>query len=249
MKPSKALVIIGHGSQRNPQTRAPICACVQAIRATGEFDEVRCGLWKEEPHMSVTLDGLKSREITIVPFFISDGYYTRTILPREMRLTGPVTERDGCVIRLTQCIGLDPRIADLIWTEALDSGFSPSEQDLVVLGHGTPRNPNSAYTIFLQAERLRRKHPGVRVHCLFIDQEPDVERVRELHGDAVMVPLFISNGWHVTETIPEDLGLEDGCTATADGTVRITSAVGTRPAMTDIVLALARGVAETLVSE
>jgi hypothetical protein len=74
---SRALVLVGHGSSRNPGTRKPICALVNEIRRRGLFDEVRCGLWKEEPHVSITLDRVVSDEITVVPFFIADGYYTR----------------------------------------------------------------------------------------------------------------------------------------------------------------------------
>src|SRR3712207_7114188 len=38
----------------------------------------------QEPHI---------RDVYVVPNFISEGYFTQTVIPRELELSGPVTER------------------------------------------------------------------------------------------------------------------------------------------------------------
>jgi sirohydrochlorin cobaltochelatase len=237
---SRALVLVGHGSTRNPGTRKPICAMVNEIRRRGLFDEVRCGLWKEEPHVSITLDRVVSDDIIVVPFFIADGYYTRDKIPEAMGLSGSVTERAGRRIRYTRAVGSHPRFAELIWKHAQDAGLGPDDA-LVVLGHGTPRNPDSGTNVFLQAERIRRAHPGQEILSLFIDQSPGLLEVweRTTARRIVVVPLFIADGWHVTETIPEDLGLAEGRLDKAGRELLYTPAVGTDPGLVDVVLALA----------
>jgi len=238
--PRRALVLVGHGSARNPGTRKPICANVNAIRRLGLYDEVRCGLWKEDPHVSITLDKITAEDVVVVPFFIADGYYSRVMIPEQMKLSGALTERNGQRIRYTRAVGSHPLFADLILRHALDAGWH-SGDTLVVLGHGTERNPESGTNVFLQAERIRRARPGEDIRTCFIDQAPFVQQIWDQSESPriFVVPLFIADGWHVTETIPEDLGLVDNH-ATRDGReLVLTSAVGTDPGLLNVILALA----------
>lgn len=240
---SRALVLVGHGSARNPNTRKPICANVRAIKQTGLYDEVRCGLLKEEPHVSITLDKLESDEVTVVPFFISDGYYTRQVIPREMRLSGAISHVDKRRVRYTSSVGRHPLFADLILEHAREAGWTPDDA-LVVMGHGTPKNPDSAANVYLQTDRVRKRLSATDAEVLtvFIDEPPFVTDVWRLTRArrTIIVPLFIANGWHVTETVPEDLGMENGHMEKDGRRLLMTSAVGTSGGLTRVVLALAR---------
>jgi len=234
----KALVLVGHGSARNPNTRLPICRVVQEVKRRGLYDEVRCGLLKEEPRVCKTLDPLTSEDITVVPFFISDGYYTRSVIPTCLGLD---QKRERPRIRYTKAIGSHPRFAKLLLAHAKDAGWSPGDS-MVILGHGTPKNPASGMNVYLQAERVRQQLPEEEILTSFIDEPPFVTDVWSLAKASriFVVPLFIGNGWHVTETIPEDLGLDDQFRGTKDGRELImTTAVGTDPGLVDIILEIA----------
>jgi len=237
---SKALVLVGHGSARNPNTRLPVCANVQEIKRRGQYDEVRCGLLKEEPHVSITLDRLSSEEVTVVPLFISDGYYSRVVIPREMKVSGAFSEVNGRNVHYTRAVGSHPLFADLLLSRAREAGWQSGDA-LVVLGHGTPKNPESATNVYLQADRVRQQIPGEECLTLFIDEPPDVLEVweRTRARRVIMVPLFIANGWHVTETVPEDLGLIEGRKEQEGRLLIMTSAVGTDPGLTDVILSIA----------
>lgn len=237
-------MLVGHGSARNPGTRKPICANVQRLKATGLFNEIRCGLWKEEPHVSVTLEKVRSEEVFVVPFFIADGYYTRKVIPEQMGLTGPLTHRNGQRLHYTRSVGGHPLFAHLLHRHARAAGWSPGDA-LVVLGHGTERNPASGTNVYLQAERLRRSLPGEDIRTMFIDQAPFVQSVWDTcpARRIVVVPLFIADGWHVTETIPEDLGLSDGRAEQNGRELILTSAVGTDPGLSGVILEMVREVA------
>ena len=60
-------------------------------RPAGRFGEVYCAFWKEEPSLRQVLHMVDAEEIYVVPNFISEGYFTRTVIPRELELDGPLT--------------------------------------------------------------------------------------------------------------------------------------------------------------
>src|SRR6056297_761706 len=84
----QALVIVAHGSHLNPDSSTPTQRHADTIRATGAFDEVKTGFWKEEPSIREVLRTVESEEVYVVPLFISEGYFTEQVIPRELRLDG-----------------------------------------------------------------------------------------------------------------------------------------------------------------
>jgi sirohydrochlorin cobaltochelatase len=87
----RALIIVGHGSHLNEDSSLPVYEHAARIRETGEFDEVVECFWKEEPSMRHVLDTVESDEVFVVPAFISEGYFTQQVIPRELGLDGEVT--------------------------------------------------------------------------------------------------------------------------------------------------------------
>ncbi len=237
---SRGLLLVGHGSHLNADSSAPVRQHAAAIRKRGLFDEVRLGFWKEEPGLSRALDPFVATEITVVPVFISSGYFTSEVIPREMALTGEVTELRGMRVRYTPPVGSHPSLAEVITRRALEAGGEPGDA-LAVLGHGTPRNLDSERNVYAQAERARALGPFSEVVTVFLDQEPNMKDVLAMTTaeTVVVVPLFIADGWHVGETIPADLAL-DGPETRRDGRrLRYAGAVGTHPSVADVILELA----------
>jgi sirohydrochlorin cobaltochelatase len=237
---SRALVVVGHGSHFSAASSAPVHAAVRTIRQRGAFDEVRPAFWKEEPSLSRAFDGLQSDDITVVPFFISSGYFTAEVIPREMRLDGRITLVYGRTIRYTEPIGAHPGLANVILQRAHEAGASDGEA-LAVLGHGTPRNPDSERNVYLQSERVAAMNVFPEVATIFLEQEPNMRDVFQLvkSESVVVVPLFVADGWHVGETIPEDLAL-DGAETRRDGRRLVyAGAAGTHPMVADVILELA----------
>ena len=82
---------------------------------------------------------------------------------------------------------------------------------LAVVGHGTERNENSAKAVEYHADRIREMDRFEEVQALFMDEDPEVDDVTDFFesDDIVVVPLFIADGFHTQEDIPEDVGLTD----------------------------------------
>ncbi len=234
------LLLIGHGSHLSPNSSAPVHAHARRLRELGQFDEVRVGFWKEEPSLSRALDGFRSTDVTVVPVFISGGYFTNEVIPREMGITGPVSSIDGRTVRYTAPVGCHPSLARVIVQRALETGATGADT-LAVLGHGTPRNPTSEKNVFEQADYVRTMDCFREVVTVFLDQQPNMRDIFDIakNDSVVMVPLFIADGWHVGETIPEDLSIEGGEVRKSGQMLRYAGAVGTHPAIASVIVELA----------
>jgi sirohydrochlorin cobaltochelatase len=112
---------------------------------------------------------------------------------------------------------------------------------LVLLGHGTGLNKNSGGVIYLNAQRIRERGIYDLVEVGFLDQEPDIAGVVESVAapNVILIPLFIAEGWHTRETIPEDLGLRGEVTVRGDRTIFYGAPVGTHPSMAKLIAARA----------
>jgi sirohydrochlorin cobaltochelatase len=82
-----------------------------------------------------------------------------------------------------------------------------------------------------------------------MDEQPEVDDVTEYFEseDIVVVPLFVADGYHTEEDIPEDMGLTDDyrtgydVPSEVDGhRIWYSGAVGTEPLMADVILERAR---------
>ncbi len=233
---SRGVVLAGHGSHLSPTSSEPIYEHQRRLIGRGNLDEVRVAFWREEPSLARALDGCDAGDVTVVPVLVSSGYFANEVIPREMRLAGRVSRVDGRCVRYTDPIGAHPALAKVIVQRAEEAGATGADA-LAVLGHGTPRNPQSERNVFQQAERVAAMGRFAEVATVFMDQAPFMGDIFSLVGakSVVMVPLFVADGWHVGETIPEDLAL-DGAEGRQGGRrLRYARAVGTHPSIAGVI--------------
>lgn len=122
-----------------------------------------------------------------------------------------------------------------------------TDATLVVLGHGTELNEDSATPVLLHASELRRRRAFAAVREAFWKQNPQVKAVlAELNAPRVFIaPLFISEGYFCEELIPKELGFNASRTINHQlSTIYYCRPIGTHDSMTGIVLARAREVVE-----
>ncbi|MDQ6912371.1 MAG: cobalamin biosynthesis protein CbiX, partial [Verrucomicrobiota bacterium] len=118
MNKRAALLIVGHGSTVNPDSSAPTWKHAAEIRRRGLFAETACCFWKEEPSLRdarffFQRDAIE--EVFVVPNFISEGYFTQTVIPRELELDGRLTSRsNGQVWNYCQPVGSHPMMTELL---------------------------------------------------------------------------------------------------------------------------------------
>lgn len=128
-QPSTSLVIAGHGTLLNPDSRKSIERQVELIAARRIFAEVHPAFLEEEPRIAGIPKFIKTRRIVVVPFFMSDGLHVCEDIPvllgeseadvRARLKAGQwpwvnPTERGGKTIFYTPGVGSEPGIADVI---------------------------------------------------------------------------------------------------------------------------------------
>ena len=201
--------------------------------------------------MRHVLDTVESEDVYVVPAFISEGYFTQQVIPRELGLEGPVTTKGDKTVHYAGPLGTFEGMADVILerTDDLMRGRETSGRTaLVLLGHGTDLNKSSGGVIFLNACRIRERRLYDLVEVGFLDQEPEIGGVvKSVEAEnVILIPVFIAEGWHTRETIPEDLGLTGEVTVREEKTIYYGSPVGTHPSMANLIAARAR---ETMIEE
>lgn len=187
------------------------------IRRRGAFVDVACCFWKEEPSLRDALLFFRDetiREVYVVPNFISEGYFTRTVVPRELELTGPETHRSsGQIWKYCEPVGNHRQMTELLLQRAdeVASGIPKAETSLLIVGHGTGLNDNSALAAKHQVEMIRGLNRYAAVLNVYMEEPPLVSDWLKLTEtrNVVVVPFFISDGLHSDQDIPVLLGIND----------------------------------------
>jgi sirohydrochlorin cobaltochelatase len=252
--PGTALVIVGHGSTTNPDSSEPNHLLADTIRALGIFDEVLCCFWKEEPSMREIIHSVSSPDVYVVPNFISEGYFTQTVIPRELDLGGPLTRRHGKTIRYCEPVGNHPSMTSVLLKRARDiaPGVPESETSLLIVGHGTNLNDNSAKAAKTQCHLITKMGLYPEVLPTYMEEAPLISdwATMTTQQNVVVIPFFISDGLHSYQDIPVLLGIRDevGPAASQSDIFKSNphhlhgknlyygSAIGTDPMMSEVIL-------------
>ena len=217
VKTRTALLIVGHGSTVNSDSSAPTLAHAVEIRRRKIFVDVQCAFWKEEPSLRDAIflfDPKVIAEVYVVPNFISEGYFTQTVIPRELELNGRTTKRvNGQTWNYCEPVGNHPMMTDLLVQRANEIApeIDPKQTSLLVVAHGTDLNENSAVAAKREAEKIRAQNRFAEVLNVYMEEAPLVADWRKLTGapNVIVVPFFISDGLHSYEDIPGLLGICD----------------------------------------
>jgi sirohydrochlorin cobaltochelatase len=212
-----ALLIVAHGSTVNPDSSTPTLAHAAEIRRRKVFGDVQCAFWKEEPSLRDAIfffDPESIRQVYVVPNFISEGYFTQTVVPRELELNGRITKRpNGQIWKYCEPVGNHPTMTELLLRRAGDIApdIDPTDTSLLIVAHGTDLNENSAVAAKREAERIRALGKYANVLNVYMEEAPLVSDWRKLTNTrhVVVVPFFISDGLHSYEDIPVLLGIKE----------------------------------------
>lgn len=215
MSPTKnaALLIVGHGSTENPDSSTPYFTHADAVRKLGIFKEVHCAFWKEEPSLREADYLIDSDEVYVVPDFISEGYFTQEVIPRELELTAATTHRHGKTYHYCMPVGVHRAMSSIISKRAHEVApdVPENETTVFIVGHGTSLNKNSTQSIRDQVAFLTESGAGyASVQEAYMEEEPFIADWHTLATtpNVVVVPFFIADGLHSYQDIPVMLGFE-----------------------------------------
>src|ERR1051325_1773074 len=219
-----ALVLVGHGSTLNADSAAPTYQHGDELRRRGIFGQVLECFWKQEPGIAGVLRGAFAPRVFVVPLFISEGYFTEEVIPRELGFPDAgksaafnrARHEGNQIIYYCGPVGTHESMTDVLLARAREvvqkhpfpREPKPGEIALFIAGHGTGSNENSRKIIEHQVDRIRAMNLYAEVHPAFMEEDPRIGDCYKLCAakNIVMVPFFISDGLHSFEDIPMMLG-------------------------------------------
>ena len=213
-----ALILLGHGSTKNDESSAVVYQHSTELRRRKIFAEVREAFWKQEPQIQTVLENLSNPRIFITPLFISEGFFSNDVIPRNLGFSPGQSTIKHELSTLFYClpVGTHDSMTDVLLARAREVAAKfpfprppkPQDTTLFIAGHGTEQNENSRKPIDHQVERVRALKEYANVQAVFLEEEPSVAKCYELARtkNIIVVPFFISDGMHTQEDIPILLG-------------------------------------------
>lgn len=213
------LVILGHGTTLNGQSAAPVFQHAAELRRRKLFAGVHEAFWKQEPHVKPVLAAIAAPRVFIVPFFISEGYFSTEIIPTELGFQFPDNLKlkiQNSELHYCRPVGSHDLMTTVILARAKEMAEQfpfprapkPADTTLLIAGHGTERNANSRKAVERQVELIRGLKTYAEVGAVFMEEEPFIKGCWQNvpTKNIIVVPFFISDGLHVVEDIPGLLG-------------------------------------------
>lgn len=192
-------LIVAHGSPADP---APQEAALQTLAAGVA---ARLPGWRVEGATLAAEGALEAAlgrltSPVIYPFFMAEGFFTRTLLPRRLTAAGA-----GHLRRLPafgHAAGLDDLCARVA-LEAVEG--DPRRSTLLLAAHGSQVARASANGARAMAARIAHLAPFGRVLTGFVEEAPFLWQAARGLGPAVCLPFFALRAGHVVEDVPQML--------------------------------------------
>ncbi|KFE35187.1 CbiX/SirB N-terminal domain-containing protein [Thioclava atlantica] len=195
------VVIVAHGSPSDPETQeAALKSLASSVGDLLPGRTVRSATLASRGALEAALDGLD--DPWIYPFFMAEGWFTKTELPRRIADM-------GVKARVLRPFGVDPELSDLIArvviSAATESDRPISDLPLILVAHGSKVARRSRDSVYDMAESLAQRRDMPPIHVALIEEPPYLEDVAKELGDGICLPFFALRAGHVQGDIPEAL--------------------------------------------
>ena len=201
---SVALLLAAHGERRPEAGNEGAFGLASALARRGVVAEVAVGFISGTPSIREALATLRSGRILVYPLFASSGYFTRDRLVQLLE----EAKGDGRRIDMLPPLGLDPNLPDLVRDQAAraarDHGLEPEACTIVLLAHGSKRNPASRQATEQVARAIEQGAAFHKVAVAFLEEPPSLdEAAASIVEPAIVVGLFSGEGLHGAKDAPK----------------------------------------------
>ncbi|WP_284165446.1 CbiX/SirB N-terminal domain-containing protein [Frigidibacter sp. SD6-1] len=193
-------LIVAHGQPSDPEPpEAEIAALAAAVGALLPGWRIAGATLAAPRTLEQALQDLS--DPLVFPFFMADGWFTRSELPRRLAAAGHSS------LAILPAFGLLPGIATLAAEVAREAatanGWVVAGTSVLLAAHGSGRSRASAAATRAIAARLTG---FASVHVGFVEEAPYVaDAARDLGPRALCLPLFVARWGHVQTDIPTAL--------------------------------------------
>ena len=151
----------------NADSSAPTYQHAEEIRRRNIFGEVRVGFWKEEANFRQALRQTRCPQVYVVPNFISSGYFTEQVIPRELGLAGPVTAIGAQQVGYCAPVGLHPAMTEALLRKAREVVELPARRSPTRRGRRAFSSAATARrsTIIPRRSSMNARRKSARAAC------------------------------------------------------------------------------------
>ena len=225
-------LIVAHGQPSDPApAEADLALIAAAVSRHLSGWQLRSATLACPGALAAALNGLAAP--LIFPFFMADGWFTRTALPRQLSEAGSARHM------ILPPFGLMPETRALAAAAAqkatLGRGWKLADTTLVLAAHGSGRSPYPAEATRATEAHIIAECGFAEVRTGFIEEPPELADIARGTGPkAICLPLFVARWGHVVTDIPAAL-------AAAGFRGPMLAPLGVRPEVPGIIATALRG--------
>ncbi|MFD1510797.1 sirohydrochlorin chelatase [Lacimonas salitolerans] len=196
--PQPSAVIVAHGFPSDPGPQETVMQALAARVGDHLPGWVLRGATLAAPGaLDAALEGLD--QPLVYPFFMAEGWFTGTELPRRLDGRG----------RAVAPFGVEPDLpylcARIVADILAQRGWQAGDTALLLAAHGSQRSRTSADSAFAMAQQLRTRLGLRQITCGFVEEAPYLADAAKGLGQAICLPFFALRAGHVIEDIPQAL--------------------------------------------
>ncbi|MDZ3836417.1 MAG: CbiX/SirB N-terminal domain-containing protein [Rhodospirillales bacterium] len=205
-----AVLLVGLGSSRRATAAAALNRHADALRRMGCFGEVLVAALAGGDEPAEVLRRASASTVVVVPMMMCAGWIAQQVLPPLQ-----AASHGRRSILLCEPIGMHPAFASLMQRRAEEHvahlELRPGEVTLLLIAHGTLRNPSSAATTERHAAALQHSGRFRQVVTAYLDQPPRIaEALAPLPAPIVAIGCFAAPGHHATHDVASGLASRPG---------------------------------------
>lgn len=129
------IALVGHGSERHPDSSAAVRDHAARIRERQPFAEVKSFFLEEPPLVDAVTQECEAERLVVVPMFMAEGHHVREDIPKKLGLLDGERNPDRRAVHYTDPVGTHPAVAAIALDRAMtaleepvDGGSSPRQQ-------------------------------------------------------------------------------------------------------------------------
>ncbi len=207
------VLIVAHGERGGRADNQVLLTLRDRVAAMTAVGAVHAGALNGEPTVEQAWAAIEQRRckaVLVFPFFMSDGYFVRTVVPQRLAAT-----RSAIAWRILPPLGLDPGLPQVICGEAAEAaravGWAASHTRLLLVGHGSKFSRASAQATHAAAAAVAALGKFRSVETAFLEEPPLVDTCLAADPAQTVVVGFLSGeGLHAGDDIPAAIARNGG---------------------------------------
>ncbi len=211
LRSGRSLLIVAHGECGGIRDDRLVYRLADRVRGWSEFESISACFIRGVPSIKDIAQSLPTGPTIVYPLFMSDGYYVKRAIPDSLGSGTGQDASDRRKISILRPIGLSPKlprlVSDMATEAAQGAGIHCRAARLLLAAHGSSKSPESRNATLAIASAIRNSGLFAGVEAGFLEEEPFLkDQLASIPGPLVTVGLFIGEGMHGAEDLPQAVG-------------------------------------------